>query len=252
MIELFVPNGSTFAGDIDKLFMLVFIIVMPWFFLVEGILFYFIFKFRRKEGVKAIYMTGEKPEEKKWISWPHIAVILCDIVLVVGAAAVWYKVKQGGPEPQEMIRVTGQQWAWIFQHPGPDRLLDTEDDIHLVDELHVKKGVVYGFILESRDVLHSFSVPIFRLKQDAVPGRTIKGWFEPTLTGEYDIQCAEMCGIGHGLMGARIFVESQSGHTEWMASNTPITRDTNTMVAEKPADSADTAVAAATVSESGE
>ena len=250
MIEFLVPNGSTYAGDIDKLFMLVFVIVMPWFFLVEAIFFYFSFKFRRKEGVKAAYIPGTKPEEKKWISWPHLLVILCDIVLVVGAAAVWYKVKQGGPEPQETVRVIGQQWAWTFQHPGPDRLLDTPDDIYRIDELHVKKGVVYGFILESRDVLHSFSVPIFRLKQDAVPGRTIKGWFEPTLTGEYDIQCVEMCGIGHGLMGARIHIETQSGHSEWMAKNVPITRDS--MLAKKPAESAEDTAVAATDSESGE
>jgi cytochrome c oxidase subunit 2 len=70
-------------------------------------------------------------------------------------------------------------------------------------------------------VVHSFSVPVFRLKQDAVPGRTITGWFRPTQTGEFDIQCAEICGIGHGVMGARIHIESESEHATWMALNSP-------------------------------
>jgi len=81
----------------------------------------------------------------------------------------------------------------------------------------------YVFELSSRDVLHSFSVPVFRLKQDAVPGRVITGWFEPTKTGTYDIQCAEICGIGHALMPARIVIESAADHAAWMAGTAPTT-----------------------------
>jgi cytochrome c oxidase subunit 2 len=123
--------------------------------------------------------------------------------------------------------VISQQWAWTFVHPGPDGELDTSDDIALVDELHVKKDAVYHFELESRDVVHSFSIPAFRLKQDAVPGRTITGWFEPTKTGTFDIQCAEICGIGHGLMGATLIIETEEEHKEWMAqvtSKNPVTQ----------------------------
>ena len=85
-------------------------------------------------------------------------------------------------------------------------------DIRTIDELHVKVDTVYHYELGARDVLHSFSVPVFRLKQDAVPGRIIKGWFKANKTGEWDIQCAEICGIGHGLMGARIAVETPEQH----------------------------------------
>jgi cytochrome c oxidase subunit 2 len=67
-------------------------------------------------------------------------------------------------------------------------------------------------------VLHSFSIPVFRLKQDAVPGRIIRGWFTPTRTGDYDIQCAEICGIGHGLMPARIHVQTAAQHAAWLAN----------------------------------
>ena len=107
------------------------------------------------------------------------------------------------------------------QVPLPQRVLkrhtlDTADDVKTVGELHVKKDTLYHFKLESIDVLHNFSVPVFRLKQDAIPGRVITGWFEPTVAGEFDIQCAEICGIGHGLMPARIHIASPGEHAAWV------------------------------------
>lgn len=116
----------------------------------------------------------------------------------------------------------GQQWAWSFVHPGPDGEIDTADDIANTDELHLEVDKLYHYKLESRDVLHSFSVPVFRLKQDAIPGRVITGWFQPTMTGTYDIQCAEICGIGHGLMPARVVIETPEQHAAWVASHSPL------------------------------
>jgi cytochrome c oxidase subunit 2 len=148
-------------------------------------------------------------------------VLICDVFIIVGAVRIWYDVKQVLPPADATIRVVSQQWAWSFVHPGADGKLDTADDIRTVDQLHVAVGEVYHFELESRDVIHSFSVPAFRLKQDAIPGRVITGWFEPTQTGTYDIQCAEICGIGHGVMAARIFIESPEDHSKWLARNDP-------------------------------
>jgi cytochrome c oxidase subunit 2 len=65
-------------------------------------------------------------------------------------------------------------------------------------------------------------VPVFRLKQDVIPGRVITGWFEATATGEYDIQCAEICGVGHGIMGGRIHIETPEQHTAWIASHSNV------------------------------
>lgn len=165
-----------------------------------------------------MYLSGETHEEKKWIHWPHYVVLLCDIVIVIFAVKVWYNVKQQLPEAEETVRIIGQQWEWKFVHPGLDHKLDTEDDVVTVGELRVKNNKVYHFKLQSDDVLHSFSVPAFRLKQDAVPGRVITGWFKPTKLGAYDFQCAEMCGIGHGIMAARIIVESDEDHQKWLES----------------------------------
>jgi cytochrome c oxidase subunit 2 len=216
MISYLVPEASSYAGHIDLLFAVILITVGFWFIVAQAVFFGFIFRFRRRDGVPAQYVAGEQKSEKKWIARPHEAVILCDVVLIAATLWVWVAVKQDLPPADAKVRIIAQQWAWTFVHPGPDGKFDTEDDIKTVDELRVKVGSVYHFELTSRDVLHSFSVPVFRLKQDAVPGRTITGWFKPTLTGSFDIQCAEICGIGHGLMPARIVIESAEAHQDWL------------------------------------
>jgi len=216
VLKYLLPQGSSFAGDIDFLFLTIFVIVGFWFVLTMGMFLYLTVKYRRQDGVKAEYITGKEANLKRWITIPHALIILCDIVLIVGAVRVWYMVKQDLPEQGDKVRIVAQQWAWTFYHSGPDGELGTPDDIAVVDELHVTKDTVYHFQGESLDVIHSFSVPTFRLKQDLIPGREISGWFKPTLLGEYDIQCAEMCGIGHGVMGARLFVETPEQHEAWM------------------------------------
>ncbi len=221
MIEAYVERASTFAGDIDNLFSMIFWIVAVWFIAAEAILFYFCFRYRKVEGVKAEYINGEKKHHKKWISIPHYLVLFCDVFIVAGAIAVWYNVKQRQPEPDLVVGVLAQQWAWTFTHPGPDRILRTDDDIVTVDELHIMENTTYHFELESKDVLHSFSIPVFRLKQDAIPGRRITGWFKATKTGEWDIQCTEICGIGHGMMPARIHITSAYDHNQWLAKMDP-------------------------------
>jgi cytochrome c oxidase subunit 2 len=221
MMQYILPEASSSAASIDFIINLILVLGGFWLILAEGILFYFIFKYRHKEGVKAQYITGEKHEEMRWIHIPHNLVLLCDLIIIVFAIKVWYEVKQYQPPADETVRVIGQQWSWRFVHPGLDKILGTADDVETVDEFHVKVDTTYHFQLESMDVLHSFSVPVFRLKQDAVPGRVITGWFKPTRLGEYDFQCAEICGIGHGIMKSRLFVETPEQHEKWLKANQP-------------------------------
>jgi cytochrome c oxidase subunit 2 len=235
MMEHILPQASSFAPKIDGLIELIFWIVLVWFLIGQGVFFYFIFKYSRKNNPRAGYVTGERPEETKWVHWSHYAVILCDLVIIYFAATTWYHVKQDLPPAESTVRVVGQQWAWKFTVPGADNILDTADDVTVMDELHVKVNTVYHFKLESKDVLHSFSVPVFRLKQDTIPGRVITGWFKPTQTGEYDIQCTEMCGIGHGIMGARIFVETPEQHTAWLQSQGSVLAENGTATGETSA-----------------
>lgn len=223
MFDNLISQASSYAASIDNLILLILVLVGFWFILAEGIFFYFILKFKAKPGQKADYITGKEKKQKRWITIPHLLVLVCDVFIVVASFRVWTDIKLELPDPDAEIRVIGQQWAWTFQHPGGDGALDTADDIFTIDELHVESGQTYHFKLEATDVLHSFSVPAWRLKQDAVPGRSITGWFEPTRTGTFDVQCAEICGFGHGVMAAKVIVEDQSQHAEWVAANTPQT-----------------------------
>jgi len=230
MIQSYLAQASTYAGDIDFLFDMIFWIVGAWFLISSGVFFWLIFKFRVSgEGGTAEYITGEEKSQKRWITIPHLLVLVCDVFIIWGAVRVWYDIKQHLPEPEREVRVITQQWAWTFVHPGPDGVFSPygtppseTDDIHTVNELRVEKDALYHYHLTSNDVMHDFSVPVFRLKQDAIPGRIITGWFEPTMEGEFDIQCAEICGIGHGLMPARIVVENAADHAAWMADQNPV------------------------------
>ncbi|MBC7658391.1 MAG: cytochrome c oxidase subunit II [Chitinophagaceae bacterium] len=227
MIELLRQSGSSFANDINNLILLITVLAGFWLIVAEVVLFWLVWKFRRKPGVKAQYITGERKEEMKWIHWPHNLILICDVVIIVFAIRVWYTVKQQLPPAGSTIRIIGQQWAWRFVMPGADNVLGTKDDIETVDELHVKVDSVYHFKLETIDVIHSFSVPQFRLKQDGLPGRIVTGWFKPTKVGRFDIQCAEICGIGHGIMMSKLFVDSPEDYDKWIASHTPAAVSSN-------------------------
>ena len=221
MIEAYLPAASTYAADIDNLIYLVGWLVGVWFAACYAVFFWFIWRYRARAGHQGNYVTGEVWTHKRWITLPHLLVLVCDVFIIYGAVRVWVDVKQTLPPADATIRVISQQWAWTFVHPGPDGKLETADDLVTIDELHVEVGKTYHYELASRDVLHDFSVPVFRLKQDAIPGRIIKGWFTPTKTGNYSIQCAEICGIGHGLMGARIIIETPGQHAAWLAGAKP-------------------------------
>jgi cytochrome c oxidase subunit 2 len=220
MMEWFLESAASYAPWIDNQILLITVLVGFWFLFSEAVFFWLIFKYRARDGVKADYITGKEKGPKKFINISHALVVVCDIAIIAGAIWVWVGVKQTLPEPDSTVRVIGQQWAWTFVHPGPDNQLDTADDITTVDELHIEVDRTYHFKLEALDVLHSFSVPVFRLKQDAIPGREITGWFKATKTGTYDIQCAEICGIGHGVMGARLHIETPGQHASWVVDHT--------------------------------
>lgn len=216
MIESLIPAVSSYAREIDFLITEVAVIVGVWLVAAEILFFYFIIKYRARDGQRADYISGDEPRMRKWLVFPVLLVFLCDIFLIVGALKTWSHIKIELPAADVVVKVIAQQWAWTFVHPGGDGMLDTADDIITIDELHVEVDKVYHFKLESRDVVHCFSVPVFRLKQDAIPGRTITGWFEAIETGTYDIQCAEICGIGHGVMAARIVIDSVEQHAAWI------------------------------------
>lgn len=222
ILDSLLPSASTYAGNINFLFDLITLLVGIPFLIASYLFFSFILRFKAKEGKKSLYITGTEHQYMKWIHRAHVPILIFDVLIVIFAVRVWYDVKQNLPEANSTVRVIAQQWAWTFVHPGPDNVLDTADDITTINELHVATNSVYHFKLEAKDVIHNFSVPVFRLKQDAIPGRVITGWFEPTMTGTFDIQCAEICGIGHGLMPAKIVIETNEQHAAWVESHSPL------------------------------
>ena len=114
------------------------------------------------------------------------------------------------------IQVYGKQFEWRLRYPGPDREFGTVDDVVGVAEMHVPVDRPVVVQLQSRDVLHSFWLPNARLKQDLVPGLTIRQWFEIYKTGKYPIVCAELCGQLHTTMKGRLVVETDEEFAAWL------------------------------------
>ncbi len=210
-----VDNISSFGPDIDSVIGLVFLITGLWLVVAEVVLVGFVIRFRRREGKRAVWLPGEKWRASSWVIIPVVLVALCDFAIEVSSAHVWDMVKVDVPQHDVLVRITARQFAWSFTYAGEDGVLDTDDDFTTVGELHVPRDKVVRFQLVSLDVLHSFFVPAMRLKQDAVPGRSIPGWFDANKEGRYEIACAELCGGAHTQMRAELVVDSSENFASW-------------------------------------
>lgn len=209
---------STFGERIDSLYYMILWITGAVFLLTEGLLVYFVLRYRRREGRKAHYSHGNTRLELTWTVIPFI--------LVMGiawmSADVWHDAKVVErteiAEGDVSLRVTAKQFEWNVTYPGPDGELDTDDDFVKRNQLHVPVGRKVRIDLASEDVIHSFFIPEFRVKQDAVPGMVIPVWFSATEAGEYPLACAELCGLGHYRMRASVTVHEPDAFEEWVAA----------------------------------
>lgn len=221
MFNWFPENVSTFGGDIDSLFYLILYITGAWFLLTEGLILFFLVRYRRRAGAKAAYIPGNTLRQAAWILVPCLIVLILDLWIDFRGAAVWAKIKGKVPASDLMIQVTGKQFNWEIVYPGPDGKFGTEDDFQIDNELHVPTGKVVRVVLKSKDVIHSFFLPNLRLKQDAVPGREIVAWFEATKPGKYEIPCAELCGFGHSGMSGWLYVHTPEDYAKWVKKHWP-------------------------------
>jgi cytochrome c oxidase subunit 2 len=112
-----------------------------------------------------------------------------------------------------------KQFEWNVTYPGPDGRLGTEDDFVRRNQLHIPVGRVVHVHLGAEDVIHSFFLPEFRVKQDAVPGRRQPVWFEAMETGTYTLGCAELCGLGHYRMRGTVTVHEADAFDSWQQSS---------------------------------
>ncbi len=201
-------QASALARDVDMLYL--FLIGVSAFFLIliGALIIWFVFRFRRTSDT-------DRPAEihghtKLEIVWTVIPLVLVLIMFVWGAVLFF---KQFRPPADAMeILVTGKQWMWKMQHPSGR---------WEINELHVPVGRPVKLTLTSEDVIHSFYVPAFRTKMDAVPGRYTTVWFEPTRTGSYHLFCAEYCGAEHSLMKGWIHVLPAEEYDDWAARIDP-------------------------------
>jgi cytochrome c oxidase subunit 2 len=216
MLDWWLPeNVSTYGQEIDWLFHLIYWITGITFVLVFATMLVFLVMYRDRPGRRARYTHGSTPLEIAWTVVP--AIIL--VVLTFLSLPAWSKIKMTMPQTDFVVQVTGKQFNWQVAYPGPDGKFGTADDKTLLDEMHVPVNKVVRVNLKSQDVIHSFFVPQFRIKQDAVPGREIGAWFEVTKPGKYEWPCAELCGFGHSGMKGWIYVHTPEEYAKWAAEN---------------------------------
>lgn len=210
---------STYAADVDRLFHVILAIVGFFFLLTEGLLVYFIVKYRAREGGRSSHTHGNHALELTWTFIPGLILF----ALAVFQTGTWGMIKFKGRMPGEndpdveVIRVFAKQFEWRFGYEGPNGKWGDEDDFVKLAELHVPVGRKVVVKLQTRDVLHSFSLPNARLKQDLLPGRTINQWFEITKAGRWPVVCAELCGNGHTTMQGTLIAESDADYRAWVA-----------------------------------
>jgi cytochrome c oxidase subunit 2 len=217
MLSWLPENVSTFGRDVDFLFYLIYYITGAVFVLVTVAMIAFLVMYRRRQGRRAIYSHGNTALEIIWTVVP--AVIL--LVLTFMSQATWARIKGHVPPGDIDVQVTGKQFNWEIVYPGPDGKFGTPDDLAAENELHVPVGKVVRVHLLSKDVIHSFYLPNFRLRQDIVPGREILAWFEATKPGKYEMPCSQLCGFGHSGMKGWLYVDTPEDYAKWLKEKWP-------------------------------
>lgn len=151
------------------------------------------------------------------VAWTAVTGLILAAV-AFAQLSVWDEISSARSSQERPIaRVLAAQWDWRFRYPGPDGRLDTSDDFETPYRLVVPVDERVVLALHSRDVIHGFFVPAFRVKQDVVPGLRLATWFEAREVGEYDLLCSQMCGAGHYRMVGKVRVVSRAEFDAWQA-----------------------------------
>jgi cytochrome c oxidase subunit 2 len=243
--------ASAHGGEIDLVINLTHWLMAVMFVGWGALFVYMLVRFRRRRNPRADYQ-GVKSHASRYAEW---AIVLSEAILLAGfSIPMWSERVDAFPSPAAAteVRVVGEQFAWNVHYPGPDGVfgrtrvdlvdattnplgLDREDpaaadDVTTVNQLHLpvdRPAIVH---LSSKDVIHSFMLNEFRAKQDSIPGLDIPLWFTPTVTTaemrertgdpelDYEIACAQLCGLGHYRMRGFLTVHTQDEYDAWMAT----------------------------------
>ena len=228
------PPCVTISGQkVDFIFRMIFWLTTAVFVLVQGTYITYLIKYRRRPGVKAHYSHGNNTLEIIWTTLPTIIFL----ALAIYSNRVWDEIHRPAPADALTIDVSSYQFGWQMRYPGVSGKLSPSDVKKISNEnpfgtdpsdprtaqdvispdLVVPVGRPVHLLLHSRDVIHAFYVPEFRLYQDCVPGRTIGWvWFEATRTGEFQLACNQLCGTGHYNMKAPIRIVTEAEFNQWL------------------------------------
>ena len=214
------PPASSYGEQFDFLFMLITALIGGSFLIVLFMLLVPVFRDRARPGHKAHFDQGKSLHDKRFT-----AVVSILVFFVLDASVLWVTMRDlregfwNIPAPDHpgviKVEVLGQQWAWNFRTPGSDGEFGTGDDILTLNELTVAVDTPVVFNLTSKDVIHSIFIPDMRMKRDLNPGAVNEAWFEPIVTGDYDILCAELCGFAHYQMFGQVHVLSKQDYAAW-------------------------------------
>ncbi len=200
----FPEQASTMAKQVDTLY--VFELLISGFFtvLICTLILAFAARYRQQANVdRTNPPLSSRLMEVLWIGVP----LILGLVMFVWGATLFFDIYQPPGDALE-ITVVGKQWMWKAQH---------SEGRSEINELHVPLGRPVKLTLISQDVIHSFFVPAFRVKQDVLPGRYTSLWFEPTRVGRYHLYCAEYCGTNHSTMGGWVYVMEPADFQSWLS-----------------------------------
>jgi cytochrome c oxidase subunit II len=204
LMDWFPEDASTASDDVDTLYDILLIFSVPIFVLVMTIAIYSVIKFRARPGDlgDGAPIHGNTRLEIFWVTVPF---------LIVSGLAAWGWIVLDDIEAKQqdemVVNVTGQQFTWTFEYP--------QEKVNSPNLLLPKDRPV-DFRIRSKDVIHSFWVPEFRLKSDAVPGLTTRIRLTPNKVGQWQVVCAELCGLGHSTMRQQVRVVEQPAFDAWV------------------------------------
>lgn len=191
------------AGNVDALYIFLLIVSGLMTLLIFTTVIYFAARYRHRQGVPAEQIEGSNKLEITWTTIPFLVFI----AIFFWSATIYFKTRTP-PRDSTEVYVVAKQWMWKIEHAEGQRE---------INELHVPVGRDVKLILTSQDVIHSFFVPAFRMKQDVLPGRYTIAWFRATKPGTYHLFCSQYCGTQHSGMIGNVVVMEPAQYEAWMS-----------------------------------
>jgi cytochrome c oxidase subunit II len=205
---LFPTQASTLAGRVDNLYFFMLAVTLFFTVLVAGLVVVLALKYRRRHADEVgANIHGSMALEVVWTAIP----LLIAMVMFVWGTSVYFAMARPPAEAME-VYITGKRWMWKAQHLTGHRE---------INELHVPVGRPVKLLIASEDVIHSYYIPAFRQKIDAVPGKTTTLWFEASKVGTYQLFCAEYCGTQHSGMIGKVVAMEPREYQQWLAAGAP-------------------------------